>query len=68
LWATPVTYKKKEEGEEKKKKKVGCGDGDKNVKLHGTMVIGSKLVHLPPPPNYQVWQVGRLMRSRGSLG
>jgi len=32
-----------------RKKKVGCGDGDKSVELHDTIIIGSKLTQTPPP-------------------
>jgi hypothetical protein len=57
-------------GRKKKgKKKVGCGNGDKNVELHGTIIIGFKLIQPPPPPpNCQVQQVGRFNRSKGNLG
>jgi len=52
-----------------RKKKVGCGDGDKSVELHDTIIIGSKLTQTPPlPPNSQVQQVGRFTRFGGNLG
>jgi hypothetical protein len=60
----------KKGGRKGRKKKVGCGDGDKSVELHDTIIIGSKLTQTPPPhpPNSQVQQVGRFTRFGGNLG
>jgi hypothetical protein len=66
----------KKGGRKGRKKKVGCGDGDKSVELHDSIIIGSKLTQTPPPPPklpsstswevHKVWGKPRIRKIDGS--
>jgi hypothetical protein len=58
---------KKKKKEDKKIKQVGGGDGDKNMELHNTITVSSKLTQTSPKPT-KLDRIGRFTRFVIALG